>query len=71
MFLSIIYVTSYVKVINILLTKVYNMRQKNSKTIFYVVAVLIIAVLGYVLTREVPMSVEHVEQPLENNFSND
>jgi len=54
-----------------LLTKVYNMRQKKSKTIFYVVAVLIIAVLGYVLTREVPMSVEHVEQPLENNFSND
>ena len=71
MFLSIIYVTSYVKVINILLTKVYNMRQKKSKTIFYVVAVLIIAVLGYVLTREVPMSVEHGAQPLENNFSND
>ena len=53
-----------------MLTKVYNMRQKKSKTIFYVVAVLIIAVLGYVLTREVPMSVEHVEQPLENTFLN-
>ncbi len=47
------------------------MRQKKSKTIFYVAAVLIIAALGYVLTKEVSVNVEHVEQPLENNFSNE
>ena len=33
------------------------MRQKKSKTIFYVAAVLIIAALGYVLTKEVSVNV--------------
>ncbi len=47
------------------------MRQKKSKTLFYVIAVIVIAVLGYVLTKEVQVQVEHIEQPLENNFTND
>lgn len=47
------------------------MRQKKSKTIFYVLAIIAVFALGYVLTREVPMKVETVEQPLENNFVNE
>ena len=47
------------------------MRQKKSKTLCYVVAIIVIAVLGYVLTKDVQIQVEHVEQPLENNFIND
>ena len=71
MFLSIIYVTSYVKVINILLTKVYNMRQKKSNAIFYVLGAVVLAGILFVVSREVSVKTEHVEQPLENNFSND
>ncbi len=47
------------------------MRQKKSKTLFYVIAIIVIAILGYVLTKDVHVKVEHVEQPLENNFTND
>lgn len=47
------------------------MRQKKSKTIFYILAVFAVLALGYVLTREVPMRVQQVEQPLENNFTNE
>ena len=47
------------------------MRQKKSKTFFYVIAIIVVGLLGYVLTKDVQMQVEHVEQPLENNFTND
>jgi len=47
------------------------MRQKKSKTLFYVMAIIVIAVLGYVLTKDIQIQVEHVEEVLENNFTND
>lgn len=47
------------------------MRQKKSKTLFYVIAIIVIAVLGYVLTKDVQIQVEHVEEVIENNFTND
>ena len=47
------------------------MRQKKSKTLFYVVAFIIVAVLGYVLTKDVQVQIEHVEEPVVNNFTND
>lgn len=44
------------------------MRQKKSKALLYVA--IIIAILGivFIATREVPVHVEHVEQPLENTL---
>ena len=47
------------------------MRQKKSKTLFYVIALILVLAIVFVLSREVPMGVEHVEQPLENTFLND
>ncbi len=47
------------------------MRQKKSKTLFYVVAFIIVVVLGYILTKDVQVQIEHVEEPVENNFTND
>lgn len=47
------------------------MRQKKSKTIFYIVLLIVVLAIGYVLTREVPVKVEQVEQVLENNFVNE
>lgn len=47
------------------------MRQKKSKTLFYIVAIIVVAVLGYILTKDVQVQVEHVEQVVENNFTND
>lgn len=46
------------------------MRQKKSKTIFYLATIIAILAVLFVVSREVPMGVEHVEQPLENDFSN-
>ena len=47
------------------------MRQKKSKTLFYVIAIIVIGLLGYVLTKDVQLQIEHVEEVLENNFTND
>lgn len=47
------------------------MRQKKSKTLFYVIVIIVIGLLGYVLTKDVQLQVEHVEEVLENNFTND
>lgn len=47
------------------------MRQKKSKTLFYVIAIIVVGFLGYVLTKDVQVQVEHVEEVLENNFTND
>ena len=47
------------------------MRQKKSKTIFYVIGLIIVLAVLFVLSREVPMQIEHVEQPLPNDFAAD
>lgn len=46
------------------------MRQKKSKTIFYFLGLLAVLAVLFVITLEVPIKVEHVEQPLENTFLN-
>ena len=40
------------------------MKQKKSKTLFYLLALLVIAGIIFVATREIPMIQEHVEQAL-------
>lgn len=42
------------------------MRQKKSKTIFYILGLILAAAVVYVVMHEVPVKVEQVEQPLEN-----
>lgn len=54
---------------NILL-KVYIMRQKKSKTLFYFLGLIVILAIVFVVSLDIPVSVEHVEQPLENTFLN-
>lgn len=44
----------------------YEMRQKKSNLIYYIVGALLLAAIGFVVVHEVPMEVEHVEQ--EINF---
>lgn len=46
------------------------MRQKKSKTLFYVLGLIVVLAIVFVMTLEVPIKVEHVEQPLENAFLN-
>ncbi len=46
------------------------MRQKKSKTLFYFLALIVLLLIGFVITAEIPMSSEQVEQPLENAFLN-
>lgn len=46
------------------------MRQKKSKAIFYVLGLILVLAVLFVVIQEVPMKVEHVEQPLENTFLN-
>ncbi len=46
------------------------MRQKKSKTLFYFLGLIIVLLIGFVVTAEVPVHVEQVEQPLENSFLN-
>lgn len=46
------------------------MRQKKSNLIYYVAGIVVIAAVLFVATREVPVKVEQVEQPLENTFLN-
>lgn len=46
------------------------MRQKKSKAIFYIAGAVIILAVLFIASREVPVKVEHVEQPLENTFLN-
>ncbi len=46
------------------------MRQKKSKTLFYVLGLIVVLAIVFVMTLEVPIKVEHVEQPLENTFLN-
>lgn len=46
------------------------MRQKKSKTLFYVLGLIVVLAIVFVMTLEVPIKVEHIEQPLENTFLN-
>lgn len=46
------------------------MRQKKSKVIFYILGAVILLGVLFVASRQVPVKVEHVEQPLENTFLN-
>lgn len=46
------------------------MRQKKSKVIFYIAGALIVLAILFIASREVPVSIEQVEQPLENSFIN-
>lgn len=46
------------------------MRQKKSKAIYYIAGLILVAAVLFVASREVPVKVEHVEQPLENSFLN-
>lgn len=46
------------------------MKQKKSKTLFYILILAIVFGVLFVASREVPVTVEHVEQPLENTISN-
>lgn len=54
---------------NILL-KVYIMRQKKSKTLFYFLGLIVVLAVLFIISQEVPVKIEHVEQPLENSFLN-
>ncbi len=46
------------------------MRQKKSKAIFYVLGLIVVLAVLFVISQDVPMKAEHVEQPLENTFLN-
>lgn len=46
------------------------MRQKKSKLIFYILGLIVFLAVAFVVTMEVPLKIEHVEQPLENTFLN-
>lgn len=46
------------------------MRQKKSKTIFYILGLIVVLAVLFVISQEIPVKVEHIEQPLENNFLN-
>lgn len=46
------------------------MRQKKSNAIFYVLGAVVLAGILFVVSREVSVKTEHVEQPWENTFLN-
>lgn len=46
------------------------MRQKKSNLIYYIVGIVVVVAVLFVATREVPVKVEQVQQPLENTFLN-
>ncbi len=46
------------------------MRQKKSKAIFYILGLIVVLAVLFVISQEVPVKIEHVEQPLENSFLN-
>lgn len=56
--------------VSLFFTRLYIMRQKKSKTLFYFLGIAVVLALVFVMTLEVPIKVEHVEQPLENSFLN-
>lgn len=38
------------------------MRQKKSNILYYIVAIVILALIGFVTFTEIPVEIEHVEQ---------
>ena len=44
------------------------MRQKKSKLIYYIIALIVFAGLFYVATHQIPLKTEHVEQTIPNKF---
>ena len=38
------------------------MRQKKSNLIYYIIAALVLALVGFVMFTEIPVEVEHVEE---------
>lgn len=46
------------------------MRQKKSNAIFYIFGAIVLVGILFVVSREVSVKTEHVEQPLENTFLN-
>ena len=46
------------------------MRQKKSNAIFYILGLIVVLAVLFVVSAEVPVKVEHVEQPLQNTFLN-
>ncbi|MFV0625924.1 MAG: hypothetical protein ACK5N8_01060 [Alphaproteobacteria bacterium] len=44
------------------------MRQKKSKKIFYILGIAILLVVGVLASRDLPINVQHIEEPLDNNF---
>ncbi len=41
------------------------MRQKKSNLIYYIVAVLLLAAVGFVVFHEIPLKQEHVEEVIK------
>ncbi len=41
------------------------MRQKKSNLMYYVVAVLLVAAIGFVVFHEIPLKQEHVEETVK------
>lgn len=46
------------------------MRQKKSKKIFYILAAVLLIVVAVVVTRDIDVKQEHVEEVLPNEFLN-
>lgn len=46
------------------------MRQKKSKAIFYILGLIVVLAVLFVISQEIPVKIEHIEQPLENSFLN-
>ncbi len=44
------------------------MRQKKSKKIFYILGIVLLVIIGFAASRDLTVSVEHIEEPLENSF---
>lgn len=45
------------------------MRRKNNKLVWYVLAAVLLSAVLWVISRDVPLNVKRVEQPLENTFA--
>lgn len=41
------------------------MRQKKSNLIYYIIAVVLLAAVGFVILHEIPLSPEHVEEVIK------
>lgn len=44
------------------------MRQKKSKKILYILIFAIIVIIGFIVSRDITVPVEHVEEVINNDF---